>query len=81
MPRKTTKDRAAAEAAAQIARAVYFTAHFRLGPTDKRTVQCDTLEDAKKAAAALTAEHGEFGRKACIYAVTPEGLTFHVPGM
>lgn len=80
MPRKTaTKIRPQdTYNAEQIARAVYFTAHFRLGPTDKRTIQCATINDARVAADALTKEHGEFGRRASIYAVTPEGMTFHV---
>ena len=66
--------------AAQVARAVSFTAHLRKSPFEKFTVPAATLEDAQKAAAALNVEHGKFGRRAMVYAVTPEGWTFPIAG-
>ncbi|HEY0837208.1 MAG TPA: hypothetical protein VGE72_25070 [Azospirillum sp.] len=64
--------------AAQIARATRFTAHIRVSPFEKHTVPCATLDEARAAAARLTAEHGAYGRRACVYAITPEGLSIHV---
>ena len=64
--------------ARQIARAVCFTAHLRVGPGEKHTVRCETLEEARAAASRLNADHGAYGRRASVYAVNPEGVGFHV---
>jgi len=64
--------------ARQIARSTAFTAHFRAGPFEAYTVECDSIEAARAAAAELNAKHGEYGRRANVYAVNPEGLTFHI---
>jgi hypothetical protein len=80
MPRKTPAKARPQDVfnAEQIARAVYFTAHFRVGPNEKYTIKCMTLDEARTAAANLNTAHGGYGRRACVYAVTPEGMTFHV---
>ena len=60
-----------------IARAVYFTAHIRLSPTEKHTIQCETKEKAFAEAKRLEGL-SRFGREACVYAVTREGWTVPV---
>lgn len=59
--------------ASEIASAVYFTAHLRVGPHEKYSEQRDTYEEAKAAGVELKARHSRFGRSAIIYAVTPRG--------
>lgn len=56
----------------QIARAVYFTAFIRHSPTESVRVQCESKQDAFDQADRLD-KTNRFGRRACCYAVTPEG--------
>ena len=81
--RKPTRAAIASDAfdAAQIARAVSFTAHIRKGPFEKYTVAAATAEDARIEADKLNAAYGGAGRRAMVYAVTPEGWTFPGPAM
>jgi len=65
--------------AAQIARATHYIVHFRKGPLETYQVQADTAADAHAEAAKLNAEHGKYGRRAIIYAVTPEGRSYPLP--
>lgn len=65
--------------AANIARAVSFTAYFRKGPHETYVVPVATVEEARAEAAKLEALHGKFGRRAMVYAVTPEGASFPMP--
>jgi hypothetical protein len=65
--------------AAEIARAIRFTAHFRKGPFEKYTIEAASLEQAREAAKQLDAEHGKLGRRAVVYAITPEGNSYPVP--
>jgi hypothetical protein len=64
----------------RIARAVSFTAVFVRSPLNGGNVirRALTLAQAFSLADALTAEHGRFGRRACVYAVDPDGLTHFV---
>ena len=62
-----------------IVRAKRFTAHIRKSPFEKYTVEVATLPEARSAACTLNIRHGEFGRRAMVYAVTSDGLTFVVP--
>jgi hypothetical protein len=55
----------------QIARAAYFTVCAFLGVGTYDTRESPTLPEAEALAASL-------GRRAMIYAVTPEGYTIHV---
>jgi hypothetical protein len=63
-----------------IARAVSFTAVFIRSPKDGGNVivQAATLAQAFTAADALNAAHGRWGRRACVYAIDPVGLTHFV---
>lgn len=62
----------------QVARAVSFSVHIRRSPHEAFTETAGTMAEAKTIAARLTAEHGKFGRRAMIYAITPEGASFPV---
>lgn len=62
-----------------IVRAKRFTAHIRKSPFEKYTVEAATLPEAREAACSLNTKYGQFGRRAMVYAVTPDGLTFVVP--
>jgi hypothetical protein len=64
--------------AQQVARAVSFMAYFRKGPDQTFRVPATTLEEARRLAGVLTKEHGQWGRRAVIYAITPEGNSFPV---
>lgn len=64
---------------AQIAEAVYFTAHFRKGPHEKYTEKAETLADARAIATKLDTMHGEFGRRSVVYAVIASGRFYVVP--
>lgn len=63
---------------AEIAKATAFTAHFRKGPFEAYTLEASTLAEARDHAKHLDAEHGQFGRRACVYAITKAGR-FPVP--
>lgn len=62
----------------QIAKAVSYAAHFTAGRGQRYTVECVTIDEARAAAVALNAEHGKFGRRAIVYAVSPSGGSFPV---
>lgn len=64
--------------AAQIARATKFSAVIQLAPLDRRYAEgMTTYREALEGAAMLNAE-SKFGRRAVIYAHTPEGRAFPV---
>jgi hypothetical protein len=63
----------------RIAAAGAFVVAFRKSPHERYRVEAGTLAEARRAAAALDAEHGRFGRRAIIYAITPEGVQLAVP--
>lgn len=69
---------AEAHALAEIARATSFAAHFRKGPFEAYTLEASSLAQAREHAKALDAAHGQFGRRACVYAITKAGR-FPVP--
>jgi hypothetical protein len=64
----------------RIARAVRYTAVFVRSPLDGGNVirRAHSLALAFALADALTAEHGRWGRRACVYAIDPDGLTHFV---
>lgn len=67
--------------ASQIAKAVAWTAHLRVGPHEKYTERFDgpdRYEDARAAAERLEREHSRFGRQALVFAITPRGDTHSV---
>lgn len=81
MPQKPSAARIDEEAhlVEQIASAVTFTAHLRVGPHDKHTTRdIATAQAAFDEADRLTAEHSHFGRSALVYAITPRGYTVPV---
>jgi hypothetical protein len=59
--------------AGEIAKAVYFTAHVRVSPTQKFTERRETYEAACARRDELVAEHSRHGRGGMVYAVTPRG--------
>ena len=59
-----------------IAAASSYVVHFRKGPAETYREEAPTLDEALAIEARMNAEHGKFGRRACIYAVTPIG---HLP--
>jgi hypothetical protein len=64
----------------RIARAVSYTAVFVRSPLNGGNVirRAHSLAQAFAIADALTAEHGRWGRRACVYAIDPDGLTHFV---
>jgi hypothetical protein len=64
----------------RIARATRFTAVFIRSPLNGGNVirPALTLAQAFAIADALTAEHGRWSRRACVYAIDPDGLTHFV---
>lgn len=58
--------------------AQYFTAFIRHSPTDKVRVQCMTLIEAFEQADKLD-KTNHYGRRALVYAVTPEGYSIPIP--
>ena len=78
-PRQTTRRHPAdLHAEAQIARAVSFNVHFRKGPRETFNEAADSLEAARVAADRLNQAHGRNGRRAIVYAITPEGVSWPV---
>lgn len=67
----------AAEAA--IAAAVTFSVHFRASAHETFRSDHATQAEAEAEAKRLEAEHGRFGRRAGIYAVTAAGRSYLVP--
>jgi hypothetical protein len=61
----------------KIATAIHFNVHLRNGPAEKINREAPTLIEAVKIADELGATAS--GKKAMIYAVTPEKMTVHVP--
>jgi hypothetical protein len=66
----------AAEAA--IASAVTFSVHFRKGAHETFRSDHATQDEAEAEARRLEAEHGQFGRRAGVYAVTASGRSYLV---
>jgi hypothetical protein len=66
-------------AAEQIAQAVGFVVHFRKGPHETYSRNAATLAEARIAEAELNSAHGQFGRRAMVYATSPSGAAFPVP--
>jgi hypothetical protein len=64
----------------RIARAVSYTAVFVRSPLNGGNVvrRAHSLAQAFAIADALTAEHGRWGCRACVYAIDDEGLTHFV---
>jgi len=64
----------------RIARATAFTAVFVRSPLNGGNVieHAATLAEAFALADALNARHGRYGRRACVYAIDPDGLTHFV---
>jgi hypothetical protein len=58
---------------AQIARATSYAIHFRKGPFERYDETADTLDEAHTIADRLNTDHGKHGRRAIVYAITPEG--------
>jgi hypothetical protein len=76
MPRKQSPSALAEEAAiaAEIAQAVSFAAHLRCGPHEKHTTRdIKTADAAFTEADRLTKEHGRFGRRAMVFAISARG--------
>jgi len=57
----------------QLARAVSYTVHFRKGPFERYDERADTLAEARAIEARLNAAHGQYGRRAIVYGVLPDG--------
>lgn len=63
----------------QIASAISFTAHLRVGPHEKYTTRdIETASEAFAEADRLTSEHSHYGRRALVYAITPQDYTVPV---
>ena len=64
----------------RIARAVAYTAVFVRSPLNGGNVirRAHSLAQAFAIADALNAEHGRWGRRACVYAIDPDGMTHFV---
>jgi hypothetical protein len=58
---------------AEIARASSYSVYFRKGPFETYSERAESLVLAQAIEARMNAAHGEHGRRALIYAVTPEG--------
>lgn len=63
---------------ARIATAIGFAVHFRKSPFVTYNEPADTLDAARAIKARLDAEHGQYGRRAMIYAITREGVSVPV---
>lgn len=63
----------------QVARAVQFRVHFRKSAEHSITHPFERLADARAWAAEVERCHGQFGRRAAIYAMMPEGNQIMVP--
>jgi hypothetical protein len=59
-------------------RAVSFRVFFRKGPNESYREEAASREDAIRIADRMNKEHGKHGRRAIIYAVTPEGASLPV---
>jgi hypothetical protein len=62
-----------------ISRSIRFAAFFRKGPLEKYRIDCATLAEARAAADRLTAQHGQWGRRAMVYGISSEGWTTPIP--
>lgn len=61
------------------AQAQSYNVHFRKGPDETFNVKADTMDEAREAAASLNALHGQYGRRAAIYGLLPDGSSVMVP--
>jgi hypothetical protein len=60
--------------AAEIAQAISFAAHIRVGPHEKHTTRdLATPEAAFAEADRLTEAHGRYGRRAMVFAISAKG--------
>ena len=59
--------------AARIADAVSYTVHFIRGPFERYNERADTLAEARQIEARMNADHGQYGRRAMIYAISSDG--------
>jgi hypothetical protein len=76
---KSRKPHAADIASAKMIRtANRFAVHMRLGPSEVRNTTCTDADHALAEADRMTRELGQFGRRACAYAITPENYTVHI---
>ena len=64
---------------ARIAAAVAFNVHFRKGPAEAYNEPAASLSDARMVKARMDAEHGRYGRRAMIYAISDTGISTPVP--
>ena len=64
---------------ARIASAVSFAVHFRKGPEETYNEPAASLDAARVIKARMDAEHGQFGRRAMIYAISQSGISTAVP--
>jgi hypothetical protein len=79
MARKKKPHPADIYTAAQIARAASFVVYFRKGPHEVYRETALSLEQAREIEIRMNADHGAFGRRAIVYAITPEGVNHIVP--
>ena len=63
----------------RIAAATAFVTAFVKSPHERYRVESGTLAEARRAAAELNSAHGRHGRRAIVYAITPEGVQLAVP--
>lgn len=64
---------------ARAAQAQSYNVHFRKGPNQTFNVKAETLEEAREAADALNALHGQFGLRAAIYGLLADGSSVMIP--
>jgi hypothetical protein len=63
----------------EIARATSWAVAFRKSPYEKYNATAPTLAEARAIEAEWNAAHGEHGRRAIVYAVTPENRAYPLP--
>jgi hypothetical protein len=62
-----------------LARAVSYSVHLRLSPTEKYTVPCESLEEAQRYRDEINEKLSRHGRRAVIYAISDDGFTSLIP--
>lgn len=77
MPRK--KHAADIHTETQIARAVSFTIYLRKSPHEVFRETAASIPDARAVESRMNADHGKNGRRAIVYAITPERVNHFVP--
>lgn len=76
--RKGRRHPADIHAEQQAARAVSFCVIFSKGPCQRLREDTTNRAEAFAIAARLNAEHGQHGRRACVYGITPEGTSWPI---